>query len=178
MKRVRLLALLCSLGLAACGPRPTRNTPTPTPALATIPAALPTTLAAFRLPPAATLTPLPPPPTPPARAPYPAPTLPSIPSPSPAPALSPGASPVPGVAPLTLSLNFNCIANCGRRAGNYIVRLMLTASGGVLPFTFTPGPTFDVEIPHCTDGRGVASVTSADGQTAQQDWTYTDVACP
>ena len=88
------------------------------------------------------------------------------------------ASPTPAGPPLAVSLNFNCIQNCGSKDGSYMVHVEVSASGGAEPYTYTPAEAYDVTVPHCTTGQGEASVTSADGQTAQQVWTYLDVACP
>jgi LysM repeat protein len=74
MKRFCFFVVLASLTLAACLPQPAPAAATPTEALATIPADLPTTLAAYRLPAAATATAAAtaqPSPTPLPRAPYP-----------------------------------------------------------------------------------------------------------
>jgi|SRR5579859_453442 len=72
MTRFWFLLLLAALGFVACVPSGAPAAATPTPALATIPASLPTTLAAYGLPDAATAT-AHPSPTPQPRAPYPAP---------------------------------------------------------------------------------------------------------
>src|SRR5689334_7122576 len=67
MKQPLRLLVLAALALAACAPQPA---PSATPALPTIAADLPTTLAAFQLPAAATVAPSP--------APLPSPTLPAF----------------------------------------------------------------------------------------------------
>jgi len=88
------------------------------------------------------------------------------------------ASPTPAGPPLTLSLAFLCVANCSGQSGDYLVRIWATASGGIAPYTFTPGETFDVTLQHCLAGSGVVTVASADGQTASTTWEYLDVNCP
>jgi LysM repeat protein len=88
------------------------------------------------------------------------------------------ATATPAGPPLVVSLNWNCIGNCGSKDGDYLVHIVVTARGGVMPYTYTPAQTYDVSVPHCTLGQGTAYVSSADGQTAQQGWTYHDVACP
>ena len=87
------------------------------------------------------------------------------------------ASLAPSGAPLVVSLNFICIQNCGSKDGSYVIHVEVSASGGLPPYAYTPAEAFDVTVPHCTNGLGTATVTSADGQTAQQSWTYFDVAC-
>ena len=93
---------------------------------------------------------------------------------------TPEASLTPAGPKLAVSLNYNCIVNCGDKNGTYVVRVVVTATGGVKPYTYSPGPgaTYDVTVPHCTTGQGTAVVTSADGQTAQANWLYHDTACP
>jgi len=250
MTRFWLFLFLASLALAACLPR-SAPAATPTAALATIPASLPTTLAAYRLPAAATAQPSP---TPWVHAPYPgigvtlsvaqlppAPIIgihvvqpgdtifcigraygvlpaaiaqanglaasfsvasgrvlnipavqwtdipagpvcaPQFQSPFPGlPLPTPTRSgyPAPGGSPLTLSLNLACIANCGSKDGEYELRLELAASGGAAPYQFMPAQTFDVSVPHCTNGQGTVVVASADGQSVQHSWVYNDTACP
>ncbi len=88
------------------------------------------------------------------------------------------ASPTPAGPPLVVSLNFNCISNCGSKDGSYVVRIQVQASGGVPPYTYDHGQTYDVTVPHCTTGQGTSVVTSADSQTGQASWLYDDVACP
>jgi LysM repeat protein len=88
------------------------------------------------------------------------------------------ASPTPAGPPLVVKLNFNCIGNCGSKNGDYLVQIVVTASGGVPPYTYNPAQTYDVSVPHCTTGHGIAVVTSADGQTAQKSWSFIDVNCP
>jgi LysM repeat protein len=74
MRRFWFLTLLAALGLAACVPGGAPAAATPTAALATIPASLPTTLAAYRLPAAPTAT-TSPSATPAPHAPYPGPVV-------------------------------------------------------------------------------------------------------
>jgi LysM repeat protein len=88
------------------------------------------------------------------------------------------ASPTPAGPPLAVSLNWNCIDNCASRDGNYVVRIQVQVSGGVPPYTYDHGQTYDVTVPHCTTGQGTTVVTSADGQTAQALWSFIDVNCP
>ncbi len=91
---------------------------------------------------------------------------------------TPVASPTPAGLPLVVHLNWNCIGNCGTQAGTYLVQVQVLASGGIMPYTYTPAQEYDVTVPHCTTGQGTAIVASADGQTAQASWKYIDVACP
>jgi hypothetical protein len=80
---------------------------------------------------------------------------------------------------LVVTLNWHCVGNCGPRNGTYIIHVEVIASGGILPYNYTPAQSYDVfDLPHCIDGSGTASVTSGDGQTAQATWTYHDPACP
>jgi len=88
------------------------------------------------------------------------------------------ASATPAGPPLVVSLEWHCITNCNSKDGEYVVRVVVSVSGGVAPYTYNPAQTYDVTVPHCTTGQGIAIVTSADGQTAQQGWSYNDVACP
>ncbi len=258
MKLHKLWPLLAACALAACQSRPAANPPTPTPALATISALLPTTLAAYRLPDAASPTPIPSStfsayPAPASAVGFttvtPVPFTPLPPAPiigwhtvqagetifcigrgygvlpaaiaqanalsadlsvaagrvlqipavqwtdipagpvcapqfqSPFPGLpvatsGPMASPAPVGAPLGVSLNWNCIANCGSKTGNYVIRVEAMVSGGVLPYTYQPAQVYDVTVPHCTTGQGTVIGASADDQTAQAAWTYVDTACP
>lgn len=84
----------------------------------------------------------------------------------------------PAAPELVLALDFQCIANCGSRDGEYTLRITARATGGVEPYVFTPSQTFEVTFPHCVDGTGLVTVTSADGQTDGIAWTYKDVSCP
>lgn len=87
------------------------------------------------------------------------------------------ATATPSGPPLTIQLNFNCIANCGSDTGSYVVRVEASASGGIAPYTFNPAQTYDVTIPHCTNSSGTVSVTSADNQFASMPWFFDDVNC-
>ena len=91
---------------------------------------------------------------------------------------TPVATPTPAGPPLLVSLNYNCIGNCGSKDGDYVVHIQVQVSGGIAPYSYDHGQTYDVSVPHCTTGQGTTVVTSADGQTAQAGWTYDDVACP
>jgi LysM repeat protein len=96
---------------------------------------------------------------------------------------TPPASPTPAGPPLAVSLNFNCVDNCGNKEGSYVIRIKVQASGGVPPYSYNQpvnpaDQTYDVTVPHCNTGQGVVVVTSADGQRAQASWLYADVACP
>jgi len=79
---------------------------------------------------------------------------------------------------LTLEVSINCIFNCGSQEGEYILRVEAQASGGVEPYTYSPSQSFEVTFPHCVGGAGTVTVTSADGQTATNSWTFVDVSCP
>ena len=79
---------------------------------------------------------------------------------------------------LTLDVEVRCSFNCESSDGNYNVRVEAQVSGGVAPYTFNPGQSFEVSLAACADGAGTVSVTSADGQTASQSWTYHKVSCP
>jgi LysM repeat protein len=71
-----------------------------------------------------------------------------------------------------------CLANCNSQDGSYVVRFFVDVTGGVPPYTYDPGQTFDLTFPHCVTQQGTIRVTSSDGQTASRDWTYADVSCP
>jgi len=95
----------------------------------------------------------------------------------------PVATPTPAVtstpgAPLTLNVEVRCSFNCETSEGDYKVQVETHVSGGVTPYTFNPGQSFEVTISGCNDGTGTVSVTSADGQTASQSWVYHKVSCP
>lgn len=91
---------------------------------------------------------------------------------------TPLASATPAGPPLVINIQLQCTDNCGSSTGTYTLRLVVEATGGVPPYTYTPDQTFDVfEIPHCQDGNGTVTVTSADGQTLSQAWTYHDPSC-
>ena len=88
------------------------------------------------------------------------------------------ATATPAGPPLAVTINILCIGNCGGRDGDYVLRIYVDASGGAAPYTFNPGKEYDVTFRHCTTGSGTATVTSADGQTASNTWTFVDVNCP
>jgi LysM repeat protein len=95
----------------------------------------------------------------------------------------PVATPTPTVAstpgaPLTLNVEVRCNFNCEASEGDYKVQVTAQVSGGVTPYTFNPGQSFEVTVSNCNDGTGTVSVTSADGQTASQSWVYHKVTCP
>jgi LysM repeat protein len=94
------------------------------------------------------------------------------------PTATPNVPPTQPGPPLVLDLEWHCIDNCGSDQGTYTVRVTLTASGGVQPYTYNPAQMYDVIFDHCTQGSGIVGVTSADGQQAVKTWTYTDVSCP
>jgi LysM repeat protein len=88
------------------------------------------------------------------------------------------ATQTPAGPPLSVALDLLCVGdNCGSREGFYTVRVTVRASGGVEPYTYDPGPVFDVNVPHCTSGAGTVTVTSADGQVVSRSWTFEDVSC-
>lgn len=91
---------------------------------------------------------------------------------------TPAFTSTPAAPPLVMSLEWHCIDNCGSDQGNYTIRVTVTASGGLEPYSYNPGQVFDVIFPHCTTGTGNAGVISADGQQAVQNWSYIDVSCP
>lgn len=78
---------------------------------------------------------------------------------------------------LIVSVELHCITNCGSGVGDYVVQLMVSASGGLQPYNYDPAQTFEVTIAHCVEGQGVVVVTSADGQTVTTPWFYHDVSC-
>jgi len=87
----------------------------------------------------------------------------------------------PSGSPLAITTSVLCIYNCGSREGNYMLRIQVFAAGGVAPYTFDPGSSFDVTLRHCVEGvdrAGVVTVRSADGQTASEAWHYHDASCP
>ncbi|MCC7361350.1 MAG: FecR domain-containing protein [Anaerolineales bacterium] len=90
---------------------------------------------------------------------------------------TPAFTSTPAAPPLTIALEWHCVDNCGSSTGSYTIRVTVSASGGVLPYSYNPGQVFDVIFPHCTTGLGNAGVISADGQEAVANWSYTDVAC-
>jgi hypothetical protein len=83
----------------------------------------------------------------------------------------------PSGPPLQVTLELLCISNCGSREGDYVVRVTIIATGGVEPYAYDPGQVHDVTVPHCTEGQGSVTVTSADGQTVTTAWFYHDVSC-
>ena len=90
---------------------------------------------------------------------------------------TPAVTSTPG-APLTLNVEVRCSFNCEASEGDYKVQVTAQVSGGVTPYTFNPGQSFEVTVSGCNDGAGTVSVTSADGQTASQSWVYHKVVCP
>lgn len=96
--------------------------------------------------------------------------------PSPFPGL-PIATATPSGPPLQVVLELLCTFNCGSREGAYSLRITIMATGGVEPYTYEPAQVQDVTIPHCTEGQGSVTVTSADGQSATTAWFYHDVSC-
>jgi LysM repeat protein len=90
---------------------------------------------------------------------------------------TPAVTTTPG-SHLTLSVDVRCSFNCETNTGDYKVQVTAQVSGGIAPYTFNPGQSFEVTISNCADGTGTVSVTSADGQTAAQSWTYHKVSCP
>ena len=96
------------------------------------------------------------------------------------------ASPFPGLPlptatvaapPLHLTLNVECISNCGSIEGSYTLRLTASVSGGLAPYAYDPAQLFELTVSHCTEGQGAVTVTSADGQTTTTTWFYHDVSC-
>jgi LysM repeat protein len=94
------------------------------------------------------------------------------------PTATPAASSMPSGSPLVVHLDYHCFANCSGKDGNYELHMDVIASGGVQPYAYTPAQSYDLSLPHCVNGQGLAAVASADGQTAQAAWTYLDNACP
>ena len=90
----------------------------------------------------------------------------------------PAASPTPAGSPLSVHLDYRCLGNCGSKDGTYELHVDVVASGGVQPYTYYPAQSYNLTLPHCVTGQGTATVTSADGQTAQASWSYLDSACP
>jgi LysM repeat protein len=88
------------------------------------------------------------------------------------------ATPTQAGPPLVINVNYFCTGNCGSSEGDYTVHFDVTVSGGVPPYGYNPGASFDLTFPHCTDGSGLITVTSADGQVVTQAWFYKDVSCP
>jgi hypothetical protein len=84
----------------------------------------------------------------------------------------------PSAPPLNIEVNITCWGNCGTQVGEYTLLVEAQASGGVEPYTYSPSQSFEVTFPHCVVGAGAVTVTSADGQTATQSWTFVDVSCP
>lgn len=89
----------------------------------------------------------------------------------------PVATATPSGPPLNVALGLLCVSNCGSREGDYVVRVTVSATGGVEPYTYDPAQIHDVTIPHCTEGQGSVTVTSADGQSVTSGWFYHDVSC-
>lgn len=90
---------------------------------------------------------------------------------------TPAMTSTPG-APLSLQVEVRCSLNCESSEGDYNVQVDAQINGGVAPYTFNPGQSFEVTVSNCNDGAGTVSVTSADGQTASQSWVYHKVSCP
>ena len=90
---------------------------------------------------------------------------------------TPAVTSTPG-AKLTLNVEVRCSFNCEASEGDYKVLVTAQVSGGVTPYTFNPGQSFEVTVSNCNDGAGTVSVTSADGQTTSQSWVYHKVTCP
>ena len=84
----------------------------------------------------------------------------------------------PSGPPLTVSVDINCVDNCGSSQGTYTIHVVVSVTGGIGPYIYDPAQTYDVTLPHCTDGLGTVSVSSADGQTASYTWPFHDVSCP
>lgn len=91
---------------------------------------------------------------------------------------TPLASPIPLGPPPSLTLTLLCINNCGSQEGTYIMHIEAQATGGLEPYSFAPGQSFDITSQHCFPASGVVTVTAADGQTASASWVYEDVSCP
>ncbi len=87
------------------------------------------------------------------------------------------ATATPSGPPLVIQVTLNCIANCGSQDGSYVVRVEASVSGGIAPYQFNPAQSFDVTVPHCSNGSGNVSVTSADNQFASMPWFFDDVNC-
>ncbi len=87
------------------------------------------------------------------------------------------ATATPSGPPLNVTLELLCTSNCGSRDGDYVVRVTILATGGVEPYTYDPAQVHDVTVPHCTEGQGSVTVTSADGQSVTTAWFYHDVSC-
>jgi LysM repeat protein len=96
----------------------------------------------------------------------------------------PVVTPTPtGPLPLTLSLNVTCIANCDVLNPDYVLHVQPRVTGGLAPYTFTPGEGLhedfnSMNFGHCSDVHGAVTVTDANGQSVTTPWIYHDVACP
>jgi len=90
---------------------------------------------------------------------------------------TPAASSTPAGPPFSITLEWHCIDNCGSNQGSYTIRVTVSTSGGVAPFSYNPGQVYDEIHAHCTDSAGNVGVTSADGQQAFAAWSYHDVSC-
>ncbi len=70
-----------------------------------------------------------------------------------------------------------CIGNCNDQSPTYRLKIIVTASGGAAPLTYSPGREFQLDFPRCTKASGTVTVRSADGQTATGTWVYDDPVC-
>ena len=139
MKHVLRLLALAAL-LAACSPPPTPSAPTSAPALATIPADLPTTLAAFQLPAAAGQT-QPAPPSSPAPAAYPAATV------TPVPYMPLPPAPILGLHTAQPGETLFCIA----RAYGVLPSAIVQANGLTQTFSISPGQVLKIPAAQWTN---------------------------
>ena len=104
---------------------------------------------------------------------------PVYPTAGPAPTLPPGVTATPGTASDPLVLNeiaALCIGGCTEGA-TYRVRIIVNASGGVGPLSYSPGQQYDLDFPRCTKSSGSVTVTAANGQSVTGTWVYDDSAC-
>jgi LysM repeat protein len=90
---------------------------------------------------------------------------------------TPPDTPTPEGPPLIVSLSVNCASNCGSDQGTYDIRVDVSVEGGIGPYVYNPSQSFIVNFPHCTDGSGSVTVTSADGQTSVASWSFHDINC-
>ncbi len=96
----------------------------------------------------------------------------------PVPTATSAATATPARPPLSIEVNLSCLANCGSSEGSYVIHVEVSVSGGLAPYNFNPAQSFDVTVPHCTEGSGTVTVSSADGQVNSMPWFYHDVSCP